>query len=65
LFPQLGKDGFVMDKVAEDRERFAPRNFQRERNGVFHAKAHPQVFSTDDFHIGNRNAGGETAGFKT
>jgi hypothetical protein len=37
-------------KVAEDRQRFVLRGFHGQRDGVAHAKAHAQMFCTDDFH---------------
>jgi len=48
---QVGEDSFVVDEVAKDGKWFALGGFERQRNGVFDAKTHAQMFCTDDIHF--------------
>ncbi len=44
------EDGFVMHQVTQNGERLFDCLLQGQRNRVAHAKAHSQMFSSDNFH---------------
>ena len=48
--PQFSQHGFVVDQIAQDRQGLAVRGLKRQGDGVLDPKAHPQMFSADDFH---------------
>ena len=47
---QLGQHRFVVDQVAQDRERLGLGLFQCQGNGVADPEAHAEIFCTNDFH---------------
>ena len=48
---QLGQDGFVVHQVAQHGQRLGGGLLQGQRDGVAHAKAHAQMFCSNDSHI--------------
>jgi hypothetical protein len=51
---QAAQDGWVVDQVAQDRERAGVGVLDRELDGVADAKAHAEVDRPEDFHTALR-----------
>jgi hypothetical protein len=48
---ELRQNRFIVDQISQNRQWLFPGLFQRQRNGVPHAKAHPQVICFNNSHI--------------